>query len=735
MIKLKYNEEYITIIEYPEALETIQQLSDKYAGDMTAVARGGNGRNKVEYYNYPCSFDIETTTIKPGELDYTGTEEDPPIAFPYLFQFNIYGQVIFCRHYKEAMQIFSWISEYFRLGGNRKLIFFDMNLNYEWHFFRDLWKIIPEKCFALDEHHPVTIYTEDGFVFRDAYKMTNMSLETLTKDWSRKYIKLKEIMDYSQLRTPYTELDENTMLYSALDVLSLSDAIEAFLSARNEKIWTRCPTATSFIRAELKKTIGIGAKQRTEEQHRYFDYLKRQRIDLEQYKMLKRLARGGNTHANRAITGVLLEDLLHYDITSSYPAQMVCYPEFPLGEWAPMDPGSYLETVELFESRGYCCMFDVALINARLKPGVTVPYISISKMVIVEGSGMKMTDNGRYLGGIKTLSISIFGIEWDIIKRQYDFDDAIILKGYFTKKGYLPDIIRNFVLKYYAKKSELKGVAGSEIEYALSKAACNSIFGLSFTDIIRQKYEFDGADIIQSAEEDPEAVLEKYQKSISYFLPYAVGCMVAALGRVYLQKMIDACIDPVTGKSDFSYCDTDSIFALKSSKLEQKMIKLNKEITEYQRECGLQLVYNDIKGRPHELGDISREQDIEKMITYGAKKYATVENGELNLTVAGVPKKAGSRLLGSIENFKLGFNFKGSETGKNCLWYNPDPHMILHDQGRPIEIYSNVAMLPCDYLLSMSRDYLECLSVDGNFHWNFKEEYKSGRVNEEDYAE
>ena len=729
MIKLKYNEEYITIIEYPEALQKIQQLSDLYAGDVTAVARGGNGRNKIEYYNYPCSFDIETTTIKPGELDYIGTDEDPPLAFPYHFQFNIYGEVFFCRQYKEALQIFSWISEYFRLGGNRKMIIFDMNLNYEYHFFRDLWDIQAEKSFALDEHHPVTIYTKDGFVFRDAYKMTNMGLETLTKDWSRKYIKLKEIMDYSQLRTPYSTLDEDTMLYSALDVLSLSDAIEAFLDARGERIWTRCPTATSFIRAELKKEIGIGAKQRTEEQRKYHEYLKRQKIDLEQYQMLKRLARGGNTHANRAISGLILDDLLHYDITSSYPAQMVCYPEYPLGEWAPMDPGSYMETVELFESRGYCTMFDVALVNARIKKGVTVPYISISKMVIIEGSGMKMTDNGRYVEGIKTLSISLFGIEWPIIKAQYDFDDAILLKGYFSKKGYLPDIIRNFVLKFYAKKTELKQIPGKEIEYALGKSACNSIFGLSYTDIIRMQYEFLDNDIVLKPEEDPEEVLQRYQKSISYFLPYAVGCMVAALGRVYLQKMIDAAGDA------FCYCDTDSIFAKRSSELEEKMIKLNDEITAYQRECGLQLIYNDIKGRPHELGSIGREPNIEKFCTYGAKKYCTVENGELTLTVAGVPKKAGGRLLGSIENFKLGFNFKGSETGKNCLWYNPDPKMMLHDEeGREIEIHSNVAMLPCDYLLSMSRDYLECLSIDGNFHWNFKDAYKSGIVNEEDYV-
>lgn len=755
MIRLKYNNEDIDIIEYDEALLRIQQLSDKYAGDTTLVARRGKGRHKIEYYNYPCAFDIETTTIKPGELNYTGTSEDGPIAFPYLFQFNIYGEVFFCRHYHEALDIFRWLSEYFRLGGNRKMIFYDHNLGYEYHFFRDLWEVIPDQSFALDEHHPVTIFTRDGFVFRDSYKMTNLSLETLTKDWSRKYIKQKEIMDYSVLRTPYSDLDDNTMLYSALDVLSLSDAIEQYLAARGERIWTRCPTSTSFIRADLKKEIGIGAKKRTSEQHDYHAYLKDQRIDVDIYKMLKKEARGGNTHANRAITGLLLEDLLHYDITSSYPAQMVCYPEFPLGEWTPLDPGSYMDTIELFEDHGYCTLFDVALVNPRIKDNVPVPYISISKMVIIQGTGMRHTDNGRYLGGRQTIGLTLFGIEWPIIKAQYDFDDAIILKGYFTKKGYLPDIIRNFVLKYYAAKTELKNIPEKAIEYAVSKAAVNSIFGLSFTDIIRQRFEFFGPDIIPSDPEDIETILDKYQKSISYFLPYAVGCMVACLGRVYLQKMIDAAGDA------FCYCDTDSTFAIKSSQLIDKMNELNEELTAYQRECGLQIVYNDIKGRPHELGAIDREPDCEYFLTYGAKKYVTVENGKLTLTVAGVPKKTGAHLLSrhvykkrpfrnffdkdhgarrtrrrllsiGYQRFKLGFNFRGDLTGKNCLWYNPAPAFKLHDQeGREIEIYSNVAMLPCDYLLSMSSDYLECLSIDGNFHWNFKEAAKN-MINEED---
>lgn len=725
MKELTYHSDKINIYEYAEAEDLIARLAGKHAGDITAVATKGKGRNRIEYYNYPCSFDIETTTIKPGQLDYPYDPEAAPVAFPYLFQYCIYGEVIMVRTYEQAMDVFKWCSEYFRTGGNRRLVFFDHNLGYEEHFFRGLWKIVPDMCFALDDHHPVTIVTKDGLMFRDSYKMTNMSLATLTKDWSRKWIKDKEIMDYSQLRTPYTPLDDNTLIYSALDVLSLSDAIIPFLAARNEYIWTKCPTSTSFIRKGLKRAVGVGIKGRTEAQKAYHKMLGKQKITFEQYLMLKRQARGGNTHANRAITGQLLSDLCHFDITSSYPAQMVCYPEYPLGQWFDLDPGTDPEELMAFEADGQCTLFDVVLENCRLKPGVTVPYIPISKLIIVDGSGMKYTDNGRYIEGLHLIQVTLFGIEWPIIKAQYDFDDAIITKGYFCDKGYLPDIVRQFVLDLYKQKTELKGIKGREVEYALAKTYVNGCFGMAYTDMLRDTYEVTEEGIVLKPEEDPEKFLADYQGSISYFLPYVWGCMIATLGRVYLQKMIDA-----AGK-DFCYCDTDSIFATHPDIVGPKIKALEKELTAYQRRCGLELTYYDIKGRPHELGGIDEEPRCEQFKTYGAKKYITVEDGKLTCTIAGVPKKAGSRLIGTADNFQLGFNFKGADTGKQCLWYNPPLGYDLHENGRPIHVYYNVAMLPCDYLLSLSSDYTECLSIEGNFHWSFKEADKN-TINEED---
>ena len=414
------------------------KLAYDYAGDITKVYRGGRCRGGIEYYNYPCSFDIETTTIIPGQLDYVGMDGDPPIAFPYLFQFNLYEEVIMVRQYSEALQVFSWIEHFFRLGKNRRMVFFIHNLGYEETFFRRLWDIEYEESFALSEHHPVSIITTGGIYFRDSYKMTNQSLETLSKDWAPKWKKNKELMNYSELRTPYSKLDKNTLIYSALDVLSLSDAILPFLQARGENIWSRCPTSTSFIRTNLKKVVGVGVKHRTPEQIQYHRILDLQRMEWDVYELMTRIARGGNTHMNRAYTGMLLRNVYHGDIKSSYPGQAVNEPEFPLGVWAPFDMGSGMEDVELFEGNGYCVIADVLLLNPKLKPGVSVPYISISKMIIVEGSGMEASDNGRYMGGLDAIQVSIFGVEWQIIKAQYDFDDAIVVKGYFSKRATCP---------------------------------------------------------------------------------------------------------------------------------------------------------------------------------------------------------------------------------------------------------------------------------------------------------
>lgn len=701
---LKYKEDIINVYFYTETERLIKRIAEERKDDVTAISRGGKGRNKKYYYNFPCSFDIETSTILPGSFGYEHPD-GRPLGVPYLFQWNIYGYVIMCRYIREAVQIFNWIAKYF-CKDNKTLVLFDMNLAYEYGFFKDYWKLVYKECFAIDIHHPVTLICENGLMIRDSFKMTNMGLETLTEDWSKKWIKAKEIMDYKQIRMPWTELDDNTLIYSALDVLSLSDAMEEYLKARDTGPWTRNPTSTSFIRSKYKSRIGIGAKCRNDEQRAYFDLLEDCKIDAAIYAMMIRQARGGNTHAYRGITGLKIDLAGHKDITSSYPAQMVCYSEYPMGCWSPLDEGMSIDDIMLMEKSGYCCLFDLVLIDPEIKPGVTVPYLPISKCTTLKGFS-RYSDNGRYITGAEILETTIYGIEWPIIAAQYDFKEAFVIRGYFARKGYLPDILRRFILELYAKKTELKKVEGKEIEYSLAKTYINGIFGMAFTKIVRTKCAFDEKGIFEGEQPDPEEELARFQKSSSYFLCYAWGAMTATLGRVYLQKMIDACGE------NFLYCDTDSVFYSDPDKIDPILNTLEEDIKAYQRKCGFELTYYDKKGEPHELGGIDDEGRC-SFKTFGAKKYCTVTEKEgLVCTIAGVPKKEGSKLIKTLDDFKLDMVFPGSKTNKMCLWYNDDEGITIRDGRHSLRVKSNIAMLPVDYLLGLGYDYKLCLQIEG----------------------
>ena len=45
MRSVNYKDDIITIYEFDDAKKLIMQLSDRYAGDVTPVSRGGRGRN------------------------------------------------------------------------------------------------------------------------------------------------------------------------------------------------------------------------------------------------------------------------------------------------------------------------------------------------------------------------------------------------------------------------------------------------------------------------------------------------------------------------------------------------------------------------------------------------------------------------------------------------------------------------------------------------------------------
>ena len=118
------------------------------------------------------------------------------------------------------------------------------------------------------------------------------------------------------------------------------------------------------------------------------------------------------------------------------------------------------------------------------------------------------------------------------------------------------------------------------------------------------------------------------------------------------------------------------------------------------------------------LGVADRESDYKEFITLGAKKYAVINQKDaLEITIAGVPKKAGALLLGNIDNFKPGFVFKTNDSDANSLrqlwkktlFYNDDINEVLTIDGRQLNITSYVALERTTYELNITDEYQDLI--------------------------
>ena len=140
----------------------------------------------------------------------------------------------------------------------------------------------------------------------------------------------------------------------------------------------------------------------------------------------------------------------------------------------------------------------------------------------------------------------------------------------------------------------------------------------------------------------------------------------------------------------------------------------------------------DKKGREHLIGLFEIEKDdpeskysYSKFITQGAKKYAyELEDGNIHITVAGVPKKGAVRLK-DLSEFKDGLVFKYQDTNKLLLFYIDDQseHYLTDYLGNVAKITdkSGCSLMPNSYTLGKALDYVELLSDESSKRSIYKE--------------
>ena len=313
-----------------------------------------------------------------------------------------------------------------------------------------------------------------------------------------------------------------------------------------------------------------------------------------------------------------------------------------------MSKGEFIGKInrsELMElCKTHCCMFRAAITNLVPLKHIEHP-LSLSKCRKVKGA---VVDNGRVVTA-EYLETTITEQDFFTYEEFYDWENIEMFDCIAYYKAYLPTPFVKAVLKLYRDKTELKGVAGEEVNYLLSKEMLNSTYGMTVTDIVRENLEFNELNetgCISNYDEpdfDFDAYLleqiNRYNNNPYRFLFYPWGVWITAYARANLFSGIIAC------DRDYIYSDTDSIKITNPESHLNYISRYNEDITEKLKTAcefhGIDFSETrpkNIKGVEKPLGVWEYEGIYDEFKTLGAKRYMGRQGNDWIFTVAGVNK-------------------------------------------------------------------------------------------------
>ena len=339
------------------------------------------------------------------------------------------------------------------------------------------------------------------------------------------------------------------------------------------------------------------------------------------------------------------------------------------------------------------CLMRVKLFDVKLKdPMWGAPYLAKAKCRNIKNVE---NDNGRVLSA-DYLETTLTDIDFKIVLEEYAFSWIEFTDFYHCRYGLLPKQLRETVLEYFRRKTELKGVQGEELYYMKAKNKLNSVYGMSVQSPVKQSIDFEHDFILR--DDDETELLDAANKKA--FMSYAWGVWTTAHARAELEEAIKMCGD------SFVYCDTDSVKYLGYIDFDSFNAKKRRR----SEENGA--VATDPAGVKHYLGVMEHDADYSEFATMGAKKYAyRYPDGKLGITIAGVNKSKGAEELeaaGGLSAFKEGFVFK--KAGGTESIYNDVPavdHIVR--EGREIPITANLYIKDSEYTLGVTGEYYRIL--------------------------
>lgn len=663
----------------------------------------------TQYINIGCGFDIETSKI---------TND---FSTMYMWQMSLEKITIIGRQWYEFLELLDVLQKHFDLTEKRKLLCFVHNLSYEWQFIHKHLQFAIDKkhdnlpkIFAMEERKIVYFETIQHIEFRDSLILTQRPLEKLSSAYNLDTKKLVGNVDYTQIVSHETFLDNKTIAYAINDVQILSEFFRKYVCTQFFRKKKKLPlTATGIVRADIKESF---RKQPKEEKERYKKMLVRSYPKEKEYKDLFRwVFRGGFVHSNITTTDIIIENenIGSQDFKSSYPAVLL-HNKFPR-QFCRKKPDFFYKIMndrKWINEHAFYGVFEFTNIKASSPHSIE----SISKLINYDNKSL-LVDNGR-LVKCDRIVVALTEVDWLIYQDFYTWDSVKCLRDLrVSVKHELPSWIKDVILKYFSiKESQPK----DSLDYKLGKSQLNSIYGCMVTSIFNGKLAYIDNKLIPIEQDKTYDELKRNEILLPF---YGIWCTAYArynLLHYGFKKFADA-------NSDLQafYGDTDSIKYKNIignqyifDDFNNRINRLNKQmyVGEYDRNLFMNIGKFDFEGKWWKCKFLGAKRYIYNMADYDEKE--TVYRINTHVTIAGCRKGSlqeycRNNNLDIYKTFTNGLQLTEKDSNKLTTKYKDDAmQMTFTDiDGNVVthEELSNVSLVPIPFTMTLSNDYLGLL--------------------------
>lgn len=656
-------------------------------------------RSKISICDTPVFLDCETSW---------NHDDDNPKCWIVSIQVWFDGHYHFFRKPEQLIDWYLEKIEQMKLSEDRVLITYIHNASYDLSYLAPyIQKFLPDKerrSGLYDGAHKIIYYKQGGLEFKCTYLLSGQSLEKWSNDMDVEHKKQVGLYDYDRIIYQDTEIDEASQIYDKYDVLAMQESFDKQLRAHEDNITTVPLTSTGYPRRELRNSCNDK------------DYLQKYFYDnrIDGHTLLFNLHSyaGGYTHNNRLLKSKVIKvsDLIekygkdvkigHGDFRSHYPTQLrvssMAWGKFSIYYHVTEHESYYKLHGHNINIDDICNMYPeyasithIRFYHMTLKDNkITMPFMQYSKIIYSQKlvkDGDKWVevpdqrarihcDNGRVLAMVDNDEVSGYfdcyldNRTLEIIKKQYNIKYKVI-EVIRSKTSKIPKQVADVIDKFFKDKSDWKilhkkyqklygefdeRTLEAGFRLLLSKKQLNGLYGVFATFPLRPELDMDFTlsepfHIVKEMNKcDYDAGLEEYYSHRSNFLHYPIGCETTSAARYELFQYIEA-----IGYENVLYCDTDSIFYIKTPEIQARVEALNAE----KRKTAPYIT--DINGNKVYYDVFEEEEDLLAFKGLHSKCYGYVtEKEELKVVIAGVPERT---VIGLNEDNKPIYLFREEE--------------------------------------------------------------------------